>query len=148
MSQDTTAWKDRWAKRSISVRLLLAVLVMVGLALPVAGTLLSHHYRASATQAFDERLEATLNVIMAGVTYDRVEQQLVHDRALGDPRFDNVYSGWYWQITDGEENTLASRSLWDQRLPVIDSDTLSARSIPGPRGQSLRVVERDIYLRR
>ena len=146
MSQDITAWKDRWAKRSISVRLLLAVLVMVGLALPVAGTLFSHHYRASATQAFDERLEATLNVIMAGVTYDRVEQQLVHDRALGDPRFDNVYSGWYWQITDGEENTLASRSLWDQRLPVIDSDTLSARSIPGPRGQSLRVVERDIHL--
>ncbi len=139
-------WVRRWANRSISLRLLLAVLVMIGLALPVAGTLLSHHYRASATQAFDERLGATLNVIMAGVTYDRIEQKLVHDRALGDPRFDNVYSGWYWQITDGEQHTLASRSLWDQRLPVIDSDTLSARSIPGPRGQSLRVVERDIYL--
>ncbi|MGP9764616.1 sensor histidine kinase [Halomonas sp. AOP13-D3-9] len=146
MSQDTTAWKDRWAKRSISVRLLLAVLVMVGLALPIAGMLLSHHYRTSATQAFDERLGATLNVIIAGVTYDPIEQQLVHDRALGDPRFENVYSGWYWQITDGEENTLASRSLWDQRLPVIDNDTLSARLIPGPRDQSLRVVERDIYL--
>ena len=139
-------WVRRWAKRSISLRLLMAVLAMIGLALPVAGTLLSHHYRASATQAFDERLGATLNVIMAGVTYDRIEQQLVHDRALGDPRFDNVYSGWYWQITDGDQHTLASRSLWDQRLPVIDSDTLSARSIPGPRGQSLRVVERDIYL--
>lgn len=146
MSQATTVWKGRWARRSIGVRLLLAVLLMVGLALPVAGVLLSHHYHTSATQAFDERLAATLNVIMAGVTYDTIEQQLVHDRALGDPRFDNVYSGWYWQITDGAQNTLASRSLWDQRLPVIDNDTLSARSIPGPRGQSLRVVERDIYL--
>ncbi|WP_311944158.1 sensor histidine kinase [Halomonas piscis] len=146
MSQNSTAWKDRWAKRSISVRLLLAALVMVGLALPIAGTLLSHHYRTSATQAFDERLGATLNVIIAGVTYDRLEQQLVHDRALGDPRFESVYSGWYWQITDGAENTLTSRSLWDQRLPVIDNDAISARSIPGPRGQSLRVVERDIYL--
>ncbi len=146
MSRHTTAWQNRWAKRSISVRLLLAALVMVGLALPIAGALLSHHYRTSATQAFDERLGATLNVIIAGVTYDRLEQQLVHDRALGDPRFENVYSGWYWQITDGAENTLASRSLWDQRLPVIDNDAISARSIPGPRGQSLRVVERDIYL--
>ncbi|MDN6298596.1 MAG: HAMP domain-containing histidine kinase [Halomonas sp.] len=146
MSRHTTAWQDRWAKRSISVRLLLAALVMVGLALPIAGTLLSHHYRTSATQAFDERLGATLNVIIAGVTYDRLEQQLVHDRALGDPRFENVYSGWYWQITDGAENTLTSRSLWDQRLPVIDNDAISARSIPGPRDQSLRVVERDIYL--
>ncbi|AJY52535.1 sensor histidine kinase [Halomonas sp. KO116] len=150
MSQSSTTWRDqwsrRWAKRSISLRLLLAVLVMIGLALPIAGTLLSHHYHAAATQAFDERLGATLNVIMAGVTYDRIEQQLVHDRALGDPRFDNVYSGWYWQITDGEQQTLASRSLWDQRLPFIENDTLSARSITGPRGQSLRVVERDIYL--
>ncbi|MGP9569004.1 ATP-binding protein [Halomonas sp. AOP5-B2-8] len=139
-------WKKRWAGRSIGVRLLLAVLLMVGLALPVAGTLLSHHYHLSATQAFDERLEATLNVIIAGVTYDRTTQQLVHDRALGDPRFDNVYSGWYWQITDAGQHTLASRSLWDQRLPVIANDTLSARSLSGPRGQSLRVVERDIYL--
>lgn len=146
MSQAKTAWRGRWARRSISLRLLLAVLVMVGLALPIAGTLLSHHYHTSATQAFDDRLGATLNVIMAGVTYDRLEQQLVHDRALGDPRFDNVYSGWYWQITDGEQQTLASRSLWDQRLPFIENDTLSARSITGPRGQSLRVVERDIYL--
>ena len=70
MSQATTVWKGRWARRSIGVRLLLAVLVMVGLALPIAGALLSHHYHTSATQAFDERLAATLNVIMAGVTYD------------------------------------------------------------------------------
>lgn len=146
MSQATTVWKSRWARRSIGVRLLLAVLVMVGLALPIAGVLLSHHYHSSATQAFDERLAATLNVVMAGVTYDTIEQQLVYDRALGDPRFDNVYSGWYWQITDGAQNTLASRSLWDQRLPVIDNENLSARSLTGPRGQSLRVVERDIYL--
>lgn len=139
-------WQRRWAKRSISLRLLLAVLVMVGLALPIAGTLLSHHYRVSAIQAFDERLAATLNVIMAGVTYDRLAQQLVLDQALGDPRFENVYSGWYWQITDGAQNTLASRSLWDQRLPVVENENLSARSISGPRDQSLRMVERDIYL--
>lgn len=139
-------WQRRWAKRSITLRLLLAVLVMVGLALPIAGTLLSHHYRASATQAFDERLAATLNVIMAGVTYDRLAQQLVHDQPLGDPRFENVYSGWYWQITDGAQHTLASRSLWDQRLPVVENENLSARSISGPRDQSLRMVERDIYL--
>lgn len=132
--------------RSISLRLLLAVLVIVGLALPVAGTLLSHHYRVLATQAFDDRLTATLNVMTASVAYDALAQQLVHDRALGDPRFEHVYSGWYWQITDNNQHTLVSRSLWDQRLPVLDNEQLSARSLTGPRGQSLRVVERDIYL--
>ncbi|WP_447045366.1 sensor histidine kinase [Vreelandella sp. H-I2] len=150
MSQTKPAWRKqwirRWARRSISMRLLLAALAMIGVALPLAGTLLSHHYHASATQAFDERLAATLNVIIASVTYDRLTQQLVHDRALGDPRFESVYSGWYWQITDGDQHTLASRSLWDQRLPVIDNENLNARSLDGPRGQSLRVVERDIIL--
>ncbi|MFG6665675.1 sensor histidine kinase [Halomonas sp. HNIBRBA4712] len=134
------------ARRSIATRLLLAALAIIGLALPLAGWLLSHHYQRTAVEAFDERLEATLNVVIAGVTFDPVRQTLGYQSALGDARFDQVFSGWYWQITDQGEHRLASRSLWDQRLPVTDSRTLSARSLEGPRGQPLRVVERDIYL--
>lgn len=145
MSADAS-WGQRWAARSISMRLLLAALLMVLLALPIAGSLLSYHYRASAIHAFDERLEATLNVVIAGVTYDAVNEQLSYDRALGDPRFSQAYSGWYWQITDQGDHTVTSRSLWDQRLPVINNQQVSARSLTGPRGQPLRVVERDIYL--
>ena len=146
MSNVTPSWRTRWSGRSISLRLLLAVLVMIGLALPLAGMLLAHHYRNAATEAFDERLEATLNVIIAGVSVDPLSEQLRYDRALGDPLFDQVFSGWYWQITDQQVHTITSRSLWDQRLPVIDNEEVSARSLPGPRGQSLRTVERDIYL--
>ncbi|GGC94882.1 sensor histidine kinase [Vreelandella lutescens] len=146
MSADVVSWSQRWASRSINLRLLLAVLLMVLLALPVAGWLLAHHYRTSAVNAFDERLEATLNVVIAGVTYDPLTQQLNYDRALGDPRFDHVYSGWYWQITDDANHSITSRSLWDQRLPVLENERLTARNLPGPRGQQMRVVERDIYL--
>ncbi|KJD19954.1 histidine kinase [Vreelandella aquamarina] len=140
------SWSQRWASRSINLRLLLAVLLMVLLALPVAGWLLAHHYRTAAVNAFDERLEATLNVVIAGVTYDPLAGQLNYERALGDPRFDHVYSGWYWQITDDANHSVTSRSLWDQRLPVLESERVTARTLPGPRGQQLRVVERDIYL--
>ena len=146
MSADVLSWSQRWASRSINLRLLLAVLLMVLLALPVAGWLLAHHYRTAAVNAFDERLEATLNVVIAGVTYDPLAGQLNYERALGDPRFDHVYSGWYWQITDEANRSVASRSLWDQRLPVLESERVTARTLPGPRGQQLRVVERDIYL--
>ncbi len=146
MSADVLSWSQRWASRSINLRLLLAVLLMVLLALPVAGWLLAHHYRTAAVNAFDERLEATLNVVIAGVTYDPLNQQLNYERALGDSRFDHVYSGWYWQITDEANRSVASRSLWDQRLPVLESERVTARTLPGPRGQQLRVVERDIYL--
>ena len=146
MSADVLSWSQRWASRSINLRLLLAVLLMVLLALPVAGWLLAHHYRTAAVNAFDERLEATLNVVIAGVTYDPLAGQLNYERALGDSRFDHVYSGWYWQITDEANRSVASRSLWDQRLPVLESERVTARTLPGPRGQQLRVVERDIYL--
>ena len=146
MNANVLSWSQRWASRSINLRLLLAVLLMVLLALPVAGWLLAHHYRTAAVNAFDERLEATLNVVIAGVTYDPLNQQLNYERALGDSRFDHVYSGWYWQITDEANRSVASRSLWDQRLPVLESERVTARTLPGPRGQQLRVVERDIYL--
>ena len=146
MNANVVSWSQRWANRSINLRLLLAVLLMVLLALPVAGWLLAHHYRTAAVNAFDERLEATLNVVIAGVTYDPLNQQLNYERALGDSRFDHVYSGWYWQITDEANRSVASRSLWDQRLPVLESERVTARTLPGPRGQQLRVVERDIYL--
>ena len=146
MNANVVSWSQRWASRSINLRLLLAVLLMVLLALPVAGWLLAHHYRTAAVNAFDERLEATLNVVIAGVTYDPLAEQLNYERALGDPRFDHVYSGWYWQITDDANHSVTSRSLWDQRLPVLESERVTARTLPGPRGQQLRVVERDIYL--
>ena len=146
MNANVVSWSQRWASRSINLRLLLAVLLMVLLALPVAGWLLAHHYRTAAVNAFDERLEATLNVVIAGVTYDPLAEQLNYERALGDPRFDHVYSGWYWQITDDANHSVTSRSLWDQRLPVLESERVTAHTLPGPRGQQLRVVERDIYL--
>lgn len=91
MNANVVSWSQRWANRSINLRLLLAVLLMVLLALPVAGWLLAHHYRTAAVNAFDERLEAMLNVVIAGVTYDPLNQQLNYERALGDSRFDHVF---------------------------------------------------------
>lgn len=146
MAFESARLARRWARRSIATRLLLAALVIIALALPLAGAWLSHYYRASAVAAFDERLKATLNVVIAGVSVDPQSRELRYRSALGDARFDQVFSGWYWQVTDQEAHQLASRSLWDQRLPVTDNRQVSARSVTGPRAQPLRVVERDIYL--
>lgn len=140
-----THYRRRWRRRSIASRLLLAALLIVGLALPAAGILLSQHYREAATQGFDNRLTAVLNVLLAGVEVDPQTGKLMMDRALGDPRFEQVFSGWYWQISDGGERTLTSRSLWDQRLPVHSVEKV-ANTLKGPREQTLRVVERDIQL--
>ncbi|MDR5858018.1 HAMP domain-containing histidine kinase [Halomonas eurihalina] len=137
-------WRDSLARASVATRLLLGALLLIGLLLPLAGLGLAHHFRDSVTTVFDERLESLLNVVIAGVRFDEVEQRLVHERTLDDPRFRQVFSGWYWQVSDGDSQILTSRSLWDQRLPLEDGP--SPHDLVGPRDTPLRIVSRDIRI--
>src|SRR5690606_24394046 len=104
---------------SVGLRLWIAALALVLVILPLAGLSLVYNFRQAVTHSFDERLASLLKVVLAGVRYDPVSEQLVVTRALGDARFDRVFSGWYWQASDGYGLTVTSRSLWDQRLPVV-----------------------------
>nr|WP_163503785.1 ATP-binding protein [Halomonas socia] len=137
---------SRLSRASIATRLLLASLLLILLALPLSGVALAYHFRLSVTEAFDERLDALLKVVLASVAYDPLEQVLQFDSTLGDPRFEQVFSGWYWQVSDGDSQVVTSRSLWDQRLPVTDQRQISVRDERGPRDSRLRVIERDIRL--
>lgn len=139
------AWQQRIARTSIRARLLIASLLLVMVALPLAGTGLAYNFRDAVTTAFDDRLESLLNVLLAGAQLDPQSNELRMTRSLGDPRFERVYSGWYWQVA-GEGQALTSRSLWDQRLPTDDIQGLAVSEVDGPRGNRLRVMERDIRL--
>ncbi|MGE4533593.1 sensor histidine kinase [Halomonas sp.] len=131
---------------SLASRLMLATLSILLVSLPLAGIALSRHVEATATAAFDERLESLLRVVVAGLAWDEVAGELVLQRDLGEPRFSRVFSGWYWQASDGGEHTLASRSLWDQRLATATHPEVAFRDLTGPRGTPLRAIERDIRL--
>ncbi|QOR38047.1 HAMP domain-containing histidine kinase [Billgrantia diversa] len=137
---------NRLRRLSLASRLILATLLVLAITLPLAGLGLAQHFRTTATGAFDRQLEALLNVVIAGLAWGNVEQRLVQERNLGDPRFEQVFSGWYWQVSDGADRVLTSRSLWDQRLPVRESAGVVRHDMEGPRGAPLRVVERDILL--
>ncbi len=67
---------------------------------------------------------------------------------LGEPRFDQPFSGWYWQISDGEEPVRRSASLWAQALvlPHPEGEEVVLSEVPGPSGQTLRVLVRPIVL--
>lgn len=137
---------ERLRRLPIAARMLLSALVLVVLVLPAAGGLLSWNFREAVNTAFNERLESLLNVVIAGVSYDVRQNALVTNRQLGDSRFDRVFSGWYWQVSDEGERVLTSRSLWDQRLAVSRESGMTFRTVTGPRDKQLRVLERDIRL--
>jgi len=133
----------RWP---IAVRLLLSALVLVLLLLPVAGALLAWNFREAVNDSFDDRLEFLQDMVIAGIEFRPQSDTLIPGPQLSDPRFERVYSGWYWQVSGEGMNAVTSRSLWDQRLPVTTGQSLHWQTMTGPREQSLRAVTRRVQL--
>ena len=97
--------------------------------------------------SFNARVAGLLDAVVAAAGVDASGQpQLLHP--ISEPRFDQPLSGTYWQIETAPGRLATSRSLWDQRLPPGPAGDHGVRTsdIAGPRGQHLRMAERDIVL--
>lgn len=134
--------------KSITGRLLLASLVWVFLLLVVGGVVLSAVFRDHVETEFDLRLRQTMDT-MIGVSDVDAEGHITFSRSLSDQRFNEPYSGWYWQVVADGMVPVRSRSLWDQELTVDfshDSFPWLIYETGGPDGQRIRVLERDVTL--
>lgn len=135
---------------SIAFRLLVGAALWIGAALAVSGYFLASLFDDHVERGFDRRMELVLESLIAVTEIDD-EGKLFLRRAPGEPRFEQPFSGWYWQIKSGAEGRVAlrSKSLWDQSLATTAADgtgALQSHKIPGPRNQLLRVVTRNIML--
>lgn len=132
---------------SLARQLLTWSLLGLALLLPIGGIALSWGFRRSAEAAFDERLDAWSQAVVAGLAADG-EGGIAAERP-SDPRFDRPLSGWYWEARAGGERVAASRSLWDEELPAASlggGDPPRVVRVPGPRDQSLRALQRSLTL--
>lgn len=134
--------------RSLSARLFFIALIWVALFLIGSSIIFAQLFSDYLTDALDDRLEQYA-VALIGSAQVGDAGQVNMERPLGEQSFDVPYSGYYWQVSAQDKAPLRSRSLWDQ---VLETDyateqpqaTLSLR--PGPDGQTLRVLERDVFL--
>ena len=104
MSDRTPAPAGSWRRggpTSLAVRLSLAAGLWIALALVVAGLVLSTLFRASVERNFDARLGVLLESLVAVADLDRDGQMNVQ-QPLGEPRFDQIFSGWYWQVAGAD----------------------------------------------
>ena len=118
----------------------------IGLALVVAGILLSALFRDYVERSFDSRLTVLLESLIAVSDLDR-QGEMNLQQAVGEPRFEQIYSGWYWQIAAPGMESLRSRSLWDQSLvegPPPAPGEVGWFNAAGPNGEPLRIGSRDI----
>jgi signal transduction histidine kinase len=146
---------------SIQRRLLVIGLALSSLFLLITGIVLSSYYRSAAEKLFDNNIKISAIALIADVVGFVEDPQAVPGN-LGDTRFNNALSGWYWQIVRlpkkddpaGKRETLfASRSLTGAELPLLDQNAQSAGRprernafVAGPDGRRLRLIEQQIDL--
>ena len=134
---------------SLAFRLLVGAAVWSVMALALGGFTLSSLFRTHVEQSFDARIELLLDSLAAGIDVGE-DGTLELQRPPAESLFDRPFSGWYWQIGDGNGPALRSRSLWDQTLTPAGSEmpkvALSFRNDEGPENQDLRIMRRVITL--
>ncbi len=141
--------KWRWGAASIATRLFLTSALACIVILTFAALVLSTLYRETAEAALDDQLSVYLRALVADIASPREDAE---PGQLGEPQFELLQSGWYWQITrlDGAApNVRTSRSLFASRLPKLtavqaDPDGRRRGDVDGPDGKPLRMLEREI----
>jgi len=132
---------------SLSRRMMLIAAGWITILLLVGGVALDRTLAGLLRAQFDEQLQYTM-VAMIGSTEIGPEGEVYFNRQLGDQRFLEPNSGYYWQISGRGHEDFPSRSLWDRTLRI------SGRPAPEPyyypseqfAEEPLRVLERTVRL--
>lgn len=132
--------------RSLRLRLLVAAIASVTLALVIAGFGMVALFDRHVERRVDAELATYLRQLAGLIVFDAAGDMDM-DGDPADPRFDQPYRGLYWQIEDADRHRIMrSRSLWDQELDLPDDAPADIRTlnIAGPQQSALRVAVRRI----
>ena len=132
---------------SLAFRLVAGAGLWITAALAAGGFQLSSMFEDSVERSFEARLEVHLDSLIA-VSRTGAAGRIELARGLGEPRFTQPNSGWYWQISGPDGPLLRSRSLWDMTLSPRASEDGAVRTseFSGPDGRNLRLAERTVTL--
>lgn len=133
---------------SLSARLIIAAAVWTILGLAAGGAILSGVFRATVESNFDSQLKFDLDGMIAAAEPDRYGIVSLLGR-FTDPRFERIYSGWYWQIVPIGDKSFQqnSRSMWDKAIKIqgaTKSGNLTWGHADGPDKQRVRVLEQRV----
>jgi signal transduction histidine kinase len=135
-----------WRGGSIRLRLGLASVVTIAIALVLSWIGIQILFDRQAISLAEEELRSRTNVLAASFD-SRLPPAAPVPTAGGDPAYQRPYSGSYWQIGIGEA-VWRSRSLWDQTLAIPATappmGAVNVLEADGPDGQRLLILDRTI----
>jgi signal transduction histidine kinase len=132
--------------RSIRVRLLIAAIGAIFLALAAAWAVMTVLFARHIERRVQSELVRTGEILAANVATS-IHGLPILAREPVDSRFETPASGLYWQVSTGA-GILRSRSLWDQNLPPSPGASISEwalRITAGPHEPEIVLVERVIH---
>ncbi|WP_421994879.1 sensor histidine kinase [Roseococcus sp.] len=148
MKRIRPAMAGLWAMNSVTQRLVLLTTLWVSLGLGMIAWFVVRTDEQQIQSTADARLASLLDAVVAATSFDPSSGPIL-TRSLADPEFERPLSGHYWQLTGPGGVQVTSRSLWDSRLnpPLHEPpEGVRARNMEGPRGEDLRVLERDVQI--
>ena len=109
---------------SLSFRLIAGAAALSAVLLTAGGFALSEIFRSAVQEGFDDQLTFDLDGLIAAAESD-APGHVTFENRFADPRFERIFSGWYWQIVPdtepgAEPPPQVSRSLWDQTVAPKD----------------------------
>lgn len=142
---------DLMRLNSLAFRLFATSAAWTLLVLPLAGVIIYRLYKTDVQATFDGRLEKLVNAVAVDAMAGNDGVPVIPPNRY-EPLFEEIHSGWYWQIEPlNEEDSgrrLVSQSLATGKLPSperlgdAETDTGSRwRNIDGPVGTRIRLVE-------
>ena len=141
---------------SIARRMLLIASVWITLLLLVGGVALDRTLTGLVERQYDDQLIVSVNAMIAAAEIDPLGDARLN-RPLGDQRFLEPNSGFYWQISaQGREDFTSyslvgdqSRSLWDRTLHIRNNLTATTPVFYNSfqfADEPLRVAQRTVQL--
>ena len=133
---------------SLAARLIAAALIWTVLGLAAGGFVLSDAFRTAVEENFDTSLQVDLDGLIAAAEADPEGGVVLEERLLNH-RFEQVYSGLYWEILprQTDQSVQFSHSLFDHLISIEDprnAGQLTWGHAKGPENQQLRVLARQV----
>lgn len=136
---------------SLAFRLFATSAAWTLLVLPIAGFIIYGLYKTDVQATFDGRLEKLVNAVAVDAMAGTNDVPVVPPNRY-EPLFEEIHSGWYWQIQPLNKNdqgqrlvsqSLATGTLPSPKLKGASETETGARwlNIDGPVGTRIRLVE-------
>ncbi len=129
---------------SLRVRLIVAAIVWLGVSLTAGYFALSYIFRSQVEAQFDEELQVHAQEIERITRFNR-QGAAVQKLPFSDPRYEDLNSGFYWEVQGPQGVMFASGSLGGRSLGRLPQDVMwgsapRIETVEGPTGPMIVIA--------